>query len=66
MSRKIKPTSRRTGILLGGYVPKGLAFAIDQWIDMAPERDKSTFIRDAAREKLRRDGIKFSEREVGA
>lgn len=49
--------------MLGGYVPKGLAGGINKWIEMSPERDKSTFLREAVREKLRRDGIHFNERE---
>jgi hypothetical protein len=53
----------RNGVMLGGYVPKGLAGGIKVWIDQSPERDKSTFLREAVREKLRRDGIRFTERE---
>ena len=51
----------RRGKLLGGYVPKPVVDGIQQWIARAPERDISTFIREAAREKLRRDGIDFTE-----
>ena len=65
MTRKhVKNNISRNGVLLGGFVPRGMAHAIEIWISKLPERDKSTFIREAAREKLRRDGIEFSEREV--
>ena len=54
----------RNGKLLGGYVPKPVVEGIQRWIGRGDERDISTFIREAAREKLRRDGIDFQEREV--
>ncbi len=64
MSRKsTKRNLSRAGILLGGYVPKPLAGAIEEWVSARPERDKSTFLREAAREKLRNEGIVFNERE---
>ena len=47
--------------MLGGFVPKPVVDAIDKWVSEHPERDKSTFIREASREKLRRDGIPFNE-----
>ena len=53
----------RYGELLGGYVPSGILQGIEEWITKAPERDKSTFIREAAREKLRREKIEFSEQK---
>lgn len=53
----------RNGRILGGFVPTPVADAIDKWIDQGSERDKSTFIREAAREKLRRDGIPFTEKQ---
>lgn len=48
--------------MLGGYVPAAVVEAIHRWVEEEPERDISTFLRQAAREKLRRDGIEFSER----
>ena len=51
----------RNGRLLGGYVPTPVVEAIEEWIGQDPERDISTFIRQAAREKLIRDGIPFDE-----
>lgn len=47
--------------MLGGYVPHPIVEAIHEWIAQDPERDVSTFVRQAAREKLRRDGIHFVE-----
>lgn len=58
MSRHIT----KNGRLLGGYMPASLANAIDVWVSADPERDKSKFLRQAAREKLQRDGITFDER----
>lgn len=37
-------------------------YAVETWVDAEPERDNSVFIRQAAREKLQRDGIQFDER----
>jgi hypothetical protein len=48
--------------MLGGYVPLPVVEAIHRWIEQEPERDISTFIRQAAREKLNREGIDFDER----
>lgn len=48
--------------MLGGYVPKPVVLAIEAWVNEDPERDVSQFIRQAAREKLVRDGFTFSER----
>ena len=61
---KLKTKSRvtREGKLLGGYVPKPVVQAIEAWVSEDPERDVSQFIRQAAREKLIRDGFPFSER----
>jgi hypothetical protein len=59
--RKMKRLVTRNGKLLGGYVPHPVVDAIRVWIERAPERDISTFIREAAREKLNRDGIAFQE-----
>lgn len=53
----------RTGKLLGGYVPAPIVEGIQIWVGRGTERDISTFLREAAREKLRREGIQFSERE---
>ena len=47
--------------MLGGYVPHPIIQGIQEWIESGTERDISTFLREAAREKLRRDGIKFDE-----
>ena len=62
----MKKSITRTGKLLGGYVPAPVVEGINQWISKGDERDISTFIREAAREKLRRDGINFQEQEVAA
>jgi hypothetical protein len=59
----MKPPVTRHGKMLGGYVPAPVVEAIHQWIAQEPERDISTFIRQAAREKLQRDGIPFSEQQ---
>ena len=54
----------RHGKMVGSYVPMPVVEAIQRWIEQEPERDISTFIRQAAREKLTRDGIPFNERAV--
>lgn len=54
----------RKGRLLGGYVPMPIVDGIGEWIRRAPERDISTFIREAAREKLRAEKIAFHELET--
>jgi phosphopantothenoylcysteine synthetase/decarboxylase len=59
--KTVKKQITKTGKLLGAYVPAPVVDAICVWVEQAPERDKSTFIREAAREKLRRDGIDFIE-----
>jgi len=51
----------RHGRILGGYVPVPLVEGIKQWVSQHPERDISTFIREAAREKLNRSGIAVPE-----
>lgn len=51
----------KTGKLLGGWVPEVVDQAVNEWIQKHPERDRSTFVREAARELLRKDGIPFSE-----
>jgi hypothetical protein len=53
----------RKGKLLGGYVPAAVARAVGDWVSRAPERDLSTFVREAAREKLRNEGIPFNEKQ---
>jgi len=58
---KMKRHVTRRGRLLGGYIPTAVVDGIKTWIDRGPERDISTFLREAAREKLRRDGIQFTE-----
>jgi hypothetical protein len=51
---------------LGGYVRKGLLEGVEEWISRDPERDKSLFLREAVRKKLRDEGIPFTETtEVG-
>jgi hypothetical protein len=62
--RQMKNRITRTGKLLGGYVPAPIADGIQKWINRGTERDISTFLREAAREKLRREGIEFQEREA--
>lgn len=52
----------RTGRLLGAWVPMAVVDGVRSWIAMHPERDFSSFLREAAREKLRRDGIQFTEK----
>jgi len=58
---KMKRHVTRSGKLLGAYVPQPVVTAIAEWVSQTPERDISTFVREAAREKLRRDGIPFNE-----
>ena len=53
----------RHGQLMGGWVPNGIASGVREWINKGTERDISTFLREAAREKLRRENIFFSESE---
>lgn len=64
-SKKTKPPVKnhitRSGRMLGGWVPRGLVVGVREWIRQGPERDISTFLREAAREKLRREKIMFSE-----
>jgi hypothetical protein len=59
---KMKRRISRTGKLLGGYVPASVVQGIQVWVEKAPERDVSTFLREASREKLRRENIPFSEK----
>ena len=40
---------------------KELVQAINDWVDSGPERSLSVFLRSAAREKLRRDGVDIYE-----
>ena len=61
LTRPMKEHITRTGKFFGGFVPRGMADAILHWTQLAPERDQSTFIREAAREKLRREGIEFND-----
>jgi hypothetical protein len=62
--KKMNKQLTRKGKLLGGYVPYPVVTAVQSWVSQNPERDVSTFIREAAREKLRREGITFNETEV--
>ncbi len=54
----------RTGKLLGAYVPASIAQGVDKWIELGTERDISTFLRSAAREKLQREGVNLQEKEA--
>ena len=60
--KPMKQHVTRRGRMVGSYVPFPVVDAIHKWIEQEPERDISTFIRQAAREKLNRDGIAFDER----
>ncbi len=64
MASKNKSKRRLTtdGKILGGYVPAPVLQAVDVWIGRGTERTKSTFLRDAAREKLQRDGVPIAEK----
>lgn len=65
MSEQPKKTKRnitRHGRLLGGYFPAAVADAIDRWVEHDEERDRSKFLRQAAREKLVRDGVVIKDR----
>jgi len=53
MSRQLT----RHGKILGGYVPGPVLEAVEEWVRSGSERNKSSFLRDAAREKSHRDGI---------
>ena len=64
--KPMKANVTRNGKLLGGFVPLPIINAIQTWIKQEPERDLSTFVRQAAREKLQRDGIPFDERQMEA
>ena len=57
---KRQPVTRH-GKLLGGYVPTPIAEAIEEWCTLGDERNASTFLRAAAKEKLIRDGIRIME-----
>jgi hypothetical protein len=61
---RMKNHVTRKGRLLGGWVPPGLVQGVRDWIKSGPERDISTFLREAAREKLRRENVFFSETET--
>lgn len=62
--QKMKAHVSRTGKLLGAYVPRPVVDALENWIEADPERDKSSFLRTAVREKLARDGIVVVEETV--
>jgi len=51
----------RTGKFVGVWVPAAVVNAIEQWQSQGNERNSSNFLREAAREKLKRDGIAFNE-----
>ena len=59
--RKVKQHLVRRSRVFGGYVPIAILNAIDVWISRHPERDRSVFLRESAREKLGREGIAFDE-----
>ena len=59
--KTMKSRVTREGKMLGGYVPAPIVHAIEIWVDRDPERDVSQFIRQAAREKLTKEGIPFTE-----
>ena len=59
--KKMNRQLTRKGKLLGGYVPAAVVEAVETWVSRNPERDLSTFVREAAREKLNREGIPFNE-----
>lgn len=59
--KTMKAHITRTGKLVGGYVPREIRDGIEQWIASGPERDISTFVREAARMKLAAEGIEFAE-----
>ena len=58
---RVKRNISKTGRLLGFWVPRPVVDGITLWVGKSPERDISMFMREAAREKLRRDGVKFNE-----
>jgi len=62
MTTTKKKTPRKSR-LLGAYVPLPVLRAVESWVAENPERTLSTFVRSAAREKLKADGIPFNERE---
>jgi Arc/MetJ-type ribon-helix-helix transcriptional regulator len=67
MTTRVKPIRRQRvgkGKLLAAYVPESLVEAIDTWVADDEERSTSQFVRAATREKLKRAGIKFSERKA--
>lgn len=54
----------KTGKLLGAWVPEDVFDGVLKWIKRDPERDKSTFLRQASREFLRKEGIRYEEETV--
>lgn len=60
MARKTKSRARTTreSRLLAGYLPQSVIEGIEAWVEQNPERDVSQFIREAAAEKLRREGVR--------
>ena len=58
-SRKSKPD--KTGGTVGVFMGQSMIQAIEEWLAKSPERTRSIFLRDAAREKLRGEGIKIKE-----
>jgi hypothetical protein len=54
-----QPTRKR--LLIGAHVDQLLFRAVLTWKSASPERTASMFLRDAVREKLRRDGVLIHE-----
>jgi DNA-binding protein Fis len=46
---------------MAAYMPQPIVKAVLTWTEANPERTASMFLRDAVREKLRRDGILLKE-----
>lgn len=51
----------RNGVQIGGWFPAELVEAVDKWVSSHPERDRSIFLRESAREKLAKEGIAMNE-----
>lgn len=61
MSNESKPNPRLP--LLGAHVTEEIYDAVLLWVEQDPERSIAIFVREAAREKLRADGIFYSDRK---
>lgn len=60
-----KLNQRKRLPLLGGHVPVELYQAVLCWVAQDPEHSIAIFVREAARLKLRADGIIWSENRKG-